>query len=168
MRTHRLLPGRLQGDRRAAAGFFEDLPALVVVVVATSLFLGFVIGTYRTYLREEAHSSFTENVRSFARKARSCPVWLHDGVPGLFDAHAMVETSLWNLSRELRFPDYSVRITISDLADYPVHYNASLERLVKGPDAKLRYGTVVLVLPVALWVTDDEVHAGRMTVEGWD
>lgn len=161
---------RIIDDNEGAIGFFVDVPALLIVVVATLIFLGGVYSALQGYKRNGKISEFEENAIQFALTVRSCPLLLYKDQVGQFDATKVIGLNSENLTRELHPRNETYyRIILTDESGYDIKYNKTWIR--KPPHGFDNYsfdlGKRVIQFSVDIVVSEDEVHAATLMVKVW-
>ena len=154
--------------RRASgtAGFFEDIPALIIVILTFVLFIGLAASIFQSTLETREYDTFAQEVNNFIEKVRGYEGLTHSGIVGLFDAHKVRNITASYIKRDLR-PDYDFSITILDVSGYPFNCSMNLSSEEWNPDRGLEVGKSVACTSVAIWVSDEEIHAAKMVVAIW-
>ncbi|MBI5000250.1 MAG: hypothetical protein HZB92_01805 [Euryarchaeota archaeon] len=73
------------GGNDGVGGFMEELPALLVVLVAISVFVAGVASAYAGYVERSESLARRDRCQAFVQQALSEPSLLHDSRQGLFD-----------------------------------------------------------------------------------
>ena len=114
-------PRTLKSDHRAVGGFFEEIPAFVVVVLAVSMFLVAAYNVYGRMGSDGCLSSMQDDCRRLGRAFRGLPEALEDGggsretVNGLFSAGKLDALNGTSLKGALNSP-HPYNLTVRDLS----------------------------------------------------
>ena len=157
---------RFHGDRSGVTGFFEDIPALALVIFSMVVYLSLMNTVVeKAAVRSEA-ADFGREINEFMRQVRSSGALTHEGVTGLFDAHKVAALSMENLTGYIQV-DYEYSISIRDVSGYPMDYSNYVEtsRVVDGQ--RFQGGRFVAIGSAAIWVSDEEVHSAVLEVAIW-
>jgi hypothetical protein len=104
------------GGCDGVGGFMEELPALLVVLVAISVFVAGVASAYAGYVERSESLARRDRCQAFVQQALSEPSLLHDSRQGLFDWGKISALSNGNFTG--RFPveragfNYSVELKV--------------------------------------------------------
>jgi hypothetical protein len=150
-------------DRSGVGGFTEELPALLVVLVAISLFIASAAQAYASYGSRQAAVRDRERVESFAGQLCSDAELTWHGRLAMFDASSLSNAnaskafhSRYNSSR-MSF-DYSV--TIADLSGSDSWNFSSGSVYIAG--AKLRISSACNIAD-----SGGFVRPALLTIEAW-
>lgn len=149
-----------------STGFFEDLPAMVIVILTFVLFIGLATNIFNTTTKSRDFQNFAQEVNNFIEALRAYDGLTHSGIVGLFDAHKVRSLSAENISRDLK-PDYNFTIEIIDISGYPFNCSRKITNGIWYPEKWLEMGRSVGYTSVAIWVSDEEIHAAKMVVTIW-
>jgi len=111
----------LRRDHRAVGGFFEEIPAFVVVVLSVSMFLVAAYSTYGRMGDDGRLSSLQDDCQRLCRAFRGLPAALDDGqglrgpANGIFSADKLDALNSSALRGELRSPN-QYNLTVFDLS----------------------------------------------------
>jgi len=109
-------------DRRGVEGFFEEMAAFVVVVIAVGAFMTTAYTSYLSFERQEALASLGEDCASFCRAFRSFDAVVERGVifqeplPGRLDSQKLDRLDMSVLEGGLNIPHH-LNLTIEDIAN---------------------------------------------------
>jgi hypothetical protein len=152
---------------RATAGFFEDIPALIVVTIGLGIFFSSAIYAFVNYHKSSSSTSFVDYAHDFADAVRSCPALLYDDnnapLSGVYDYEKIQHVSLLDLNRTLNCP-YFYSINITDVSDYQDH---RCDRRIESAtylDSPIR---IRVSLSATVRVDLSQYHASLLTVEVW-
>lgn len=154
----------MRRDRRGVGGFFEELPAIIIIVIALSIF--FISSLYAYGNIVSAESSIRK--MSDAKMCAMCIISsknlmiVKDGVvkERTIDARKLENITGEELSEEINIK-CSFRIEIIDVSNYP----KNMTKLIKwGEEGEETY---IFEYPGVIYVDDDEVHACRIKVSIW-
>jgi len=150
-------------DRRGVGGFTEELPALLVVLVAISLFIASAAQAYASYGSRQAAVRDRERVESFAGQLCSDGEMEWQGRLAVFDAASLSDAnasaafqSRYNASRM----GFEYAVTISDLSGNGSWVFSSGSGYVAG--AKVRISRAC-----NLAEPDGFVRPALLTIEAW-
>ena len=154
--------------RLGIAGFFEDIPALMVVTIALAIFLIIVLSVYSNYYTSQVYVKMREDGESFSKAVRS-----YDGLKseywnsaGFFDAKKIMSVTAENISRDLH-PPYRFSIEIEDVSGYPTKYERKGDNaIISGKEYKA-VTKVSVTSGANILVSDIEIHCARLTVSIW-
>lgn len=156
--------GRLDGE--GISGAFEELPALLVVLVAISLFTVSMAHSYSAYGSNSDRLKLQEDCQDFARMVRNADMLCPDSRSGEFDMIALqnlsTETFLEEFNPELL--GFQYRVTVQDL-DMETG-NVSMSITIQSAEMENALDIATFSTCVNL-VDFDRVGAGRLTVSIW-
>ena len=151
-------------NRRGVGGFFEEIPAFIVVVIAVALFMTAAYSSYITYSQQSASDELFEDCYRFSRAFRSYDAIVEKGVifqephAGHLDADKLDVLNTTDLSAGLNCPHH-FNITVKDriagrawtLGDRPPSGGVSKAGvssavLISEPDGRLNPGSVSVVM----------------------
>ena len=148
------------------SGAFEELPALLVVLVAISLFTVSMAHSYSAYGSNAEYARLQEDCRDFTRMVRGAEIICHDSGPGEFDVVALqnlsTETFLEEFNPELL--GFQYRVTVQDL-DMETG-NVSMSITIQSAEMENALDVATFSTCVNL-VDFDRVGAGRLAVSIW-
>lgn len=161
----------LSESDNGVAAFVEDIPALIVVIVAMGAFTAACIGGYSSWVSARADSAMTERAYEFLYEVRSCGALVHNGNSGVFDAQRLMTVNetfirdVYNVS----VLSFNYRITVLDVSGYDAGkcYNRMFtgrDDIYGAADPVSRYsaGTSIVI-----WVDETEIHAAQLYVSLW-
>ncbi|MEF8874173.1 MAG: hypothetical protein V5A88_05825 [Candidatus Thermoplasmatota archaeon] len=156
-------------NEKGVVGFYEDVPALLIVVVATVIFLASIFSAVNRHSEKSSISDFEREAVEFAEGVRTSPLLLYEDNVGQFDATKVRYLDSENLTRSFNHPDFYYRVELTDVSNYSVKYNRTWS---KEPDfnfTKENYekGRKVIHLSVNIVVDTDEIHPAKLRVEVW-
>ena len=111
--------GRLRKDRRAAGGFFEELPAFSIVVISVSVFLVMSVNSYGAYTRSQELSPLHDDARALLSAFRAYEQVLERGavtlepLTGHLDAAKLSALNSTALRRDLS-ARHPFNLTVTD------------------------------------------------------
>ena len=156
--------------RRGVAGFFEEVPAAVVAIIALILFFAAVLSGLTSYTSRQASSNFSQQAETFLEGLLSYHNITFRQQTGVFDVYAVMALTIANLTYDFH-PPFQYSVTVTDISLYPVHYDKSLATSTFPTNSgQLQNGWVKDSTTVDLWVfnfPDDEYHAATLTVVIW-
>ena len=167
-RMYKRASAAFRDDKRAVTGFFEDLPTLLIAIIALLIFLGQVTAMYDTYEVRWEDIEFKNDAESFARAVRGYEGLAHNNREGVFEATKINSTTTEQVSRDLQ-PAFKFMIEVQDVGDYPRKYETKLatgELPLDGQSARGE-GMLVIRSPIVIWVSEEELHPGALIVSIW-
>ncbi|MBS3816430.1 MAG: hypothetical protein KGY76_02580 [Candidatus Thermoplasmatota archaeon] len=161
---------RREIDDEGVIGFYEDVPALLIVVVGTLIFLASMYSAIERHDESSTHSEFEREAIEFAEGVRASERLLYKDRIGQFDASKVEGLNSENLTRSFNNPDFYYKVTLTDVSNYSVRYNKTWR---KEPDSNFteesyEKGRKVILLSVNIVVDSDEIHPARLRVEVWE
>ncbi len=178
--TLRKLSGRRLG-RRGVAGFFEEIPVLILVTIGVGMFMVSMIWAISTHNSRYVDIENTHEIHDIMKTIRTWDglCYQEEGnanrVEGLFDCHKVMYLSATNLSRgvpELAGGSASnppspasrtYRLRIEDTSAYPFKYSADVNNIIdptKINDPKVVRETAIS--SVNIKVNDEEIHVAKL------
>jgi hypothetical protein len=148
------------------AGFFEDIPVLIVVVIATGIFLFSLVHAYVQYLEQIENQRMHEDAKGLCEAVRSYEGLTADSEEGVFEGD-----KLFSLTNEALQEDFNVtvlgyhyQISIIDTSDYQSSINYTMSFKTSDPPAG---GDRYSVTTSVLINVDDTYHAAQLIVTIW-
>ncbi len=153
---------------RGVAGFLEEIPVLLIVVISFILFFSAVDASLTTLAGREGRSSFAEQASLLLEDLLGYRNLTYQGQYAVFDVSRVVNLTESNVSWEYH-PTYGFEVNITDRSDYPVHYDRVVASgVVPTNPSALRLGLYAAQAPVSLRVSDTEVHDATIEVTVWE
>ncbi|MEM3341376.1 MAG: hypothetical protein QW728_01650 [Thermoplasmata archaeon] len=181
----------LKNNNKGVSGFFEDIPALIVVTIGIGMFFmsaAFAIyhHTRQTYDIETSFKYF-DIIKTLRNYDGLC--YIEEGsanrLEGFFDAHKVYYLSVYNISKDIPelagvspestvVPDYmkssddkiKVRewqLIIVDFSNYPYKYSKEVNNTADIEKARQRPNKEIFQTSVNIRVSDEEIHVAKMT-----
>lgn len=159
---------RTRRSRRAIAGFLEEIPVLLVVVISFLLLFSAISVALSALSSRESSTTFATQASSLVEGLLGYRNLTYQGTYGVFEASRVMNLTESNISWEFH-PSYGFQVNITDVSDYPLHY----DRVVgNGPvptiTSSLHQGIYVAQEPVSIRVSDVEVHNAIVEVTIWE
>ncbi len=155
----------LSKDNRGIAGFFEDIPALIVVVIAIGMFTVIMVHAYAGYVAQQNALRMYEDCREFTQSIRTYDSLIYQSQEGMFDVQKMEtltnETLEYDFNRTSLGFDY--QILIRDVSDYPKPIVKSFGTFHIPPNI----GKITITSSINIRVSSDEIHAAQLIVTIW-
>lgn len=155
-----------QDREEGIAGFFEDIPVLIVVTIATGIFLYSLVHAYVLYLDQFEEQRMHENVREFYGSIRS-----YDGLTYVSEEGVFLGDKLTSLTDEELQEDfnetvlgYDYQVSIIDTSDYLNSANFTKSFKSSLPPVK---GNKYSITTSILIKVDETYHAGQLIVTIW-
>jgi len=158
---------RLRRKGKAVAGFYEEIPAMALVVAGVTVFLLSVVHVVSLYLTTLSQENIQEECYTLSRLFRAYEKIMYNGTYSMNPVSGVFEIEkIENLTNETVLKDFhstrKYRITIEDLENTTRKWVFGTELPVPKPEV---YG--VETSPVVLKEKHDVFHVGRLTVEMW-
>lgn len=149
-----------------AAGFFEDIPVLIVVLIATGIFLYSLVHAYVVYLDNLENQTMADEVAGFQDAIRGYEGLIVDFEEGVFSGDKLISISLEDLKEDFnpRVLGYNYQVSIIDTSSYQNSLNYTKSFATSEPPAR---GDRYSVTTSVLILIEDSYHAGQMTVTIW-
>jgi hypothetical protein len=148
------------------AGPFEDIPVLLVVIIATAIFLFSLVHAYVNYIENIENQRMRENAQSLCNSLRSYEVILDGSSDGVYDGEKMQTFSDEKLNVDYNESKlgFHFRMSIVDTSDYPNanYYTRSFGDLNPPVEGDKYTVTTSILIRV-----DSEYHAAQLIVTVW-
>ncbi|UCG70894.1 MAG: hypothetical protein JSV09_07830 [Thermoplasmata archaeon] len=148
------------------AGFFEDIPVLIVVIIAAGIFLFSLVHAYVLYLEQIDNQRMYEDAKELLKAIRSYGDLTVDSEEGVFEGDKLV-----SLTNEALQEDFNVsvlgfhyQISIIDTSDYQCSTNYTLSFKTSNPPAR---GNRYSVMTSVLINVDETYHAAQLIITIW-
>lgn len=155
-----------QDREEGIAGFFEDIPVLIVVTIATGIFLYSLVHAYVLYLDQFEEQRMHENAREFCGSIRSYDGLTYGSEEGIFLGDKL--NSLTDEALQEDFNEtvlgYDYQISIIDTSDYPISVNFTKSFRTSMPPVK---GNKYSITTSILIKVDETYHAAQLIVTIW-
>lgn len=156
----------LRHREEGIAGFFEDIPVLIVVVIATGIFLFSLVHAYVLYLEQIENQRMFEDAKGLCRAVRS-----YEGLTGGTEEGVFEGDKLISLTNEALQEDFNVtvlgfhyQISIIDTSNYQSGTNYTLSFKTSDPPAR---GNRYSVTTSVLINVDETYHVAQLVVTVW-
>lgn len=156
----------LKEREEGIAGFFEDIPVLLVVTIATGIFLYSLVHAYVLYLDQFEYQRMHENALDICSSVRS-----YDGLIYGSEEGIILDNKLTSMTNEAIQKDfnatvlgYNYQISIIDTSDYPNSANYTKSFRTSTPPVK---GNKYSVTTSVLIKVDEAYHAAQLIVTIW-
>ncbi len=150
----------------AIAGFFEDIPVLIVVVIATGIFLYSLVNGYVMYLNQLEHQRMNENAQELCGSIRNYDGLTDGKRDGVFLGDKLLILDMVTLEEDYD-PDrlgYGYQISIIDTSNYPNSANFTKSFATSTPPIS---GSKYSITTSVLISIDDNNHAAQLIVTIW-
>lgn len=155
----------LDKDNRGVAGFFEDIPALIIVVIAIGMFTVSAAHVYAGYVAQQNTLRMYDDCREFTQSIRTYDGLTYRSQEGMFDIQKI--ESLANETLEYAFNRTSLgfdyQIIIRDVSDYPKPIMKSFGAFI----IPLDISKITITSSVNIRISNDEIHAAQLIVTIW-
>lgn len=155
-----------QGREEGIAGFFEDIPVLLVVIIATGIFLFSLVHAYVLYLDQFEYQRMHENALGLSRSVRSYDGLIYGSEEGVFLGDKLTSLTFEALQEDFNVTrlGYNYQVSIIDTSDYQnsVNYTKSF-KTANPPVTGNRYSVTTSVLIKV----DKTYHAAQLIVTIW-
>ncbi|UCE73450.1 MAG: hypothetical protein JSV56_10520 [Methanomassiliicoccales archaeon] len=148
------------------AGFFEDIPVLIVITIATGIFLFSLVHAYVAYLDQLEHQRMHENAQRFCKSIRSYSDIIYTSEEGVFLGEKITSLTIEALEEDFstRELGYEYQVSIIDTSDYPNSVNYTRSYRTSNPmHTASRYSVTTSVLIKE----DDCYHAAQLIITIW-
>ena len=165
---HRLTPRRrsLRRDRDGVIGPFEDLAALLVVIIAIALLMGSVSFSVLNAREDADQARFLRDAQRLLRGPRAAENLTYAGSEGVFDGGKVKNVNA-SIQGELQ-PDHigvAYDFSIIDIGGYPTSANYTRHDVTGA--APPGSGWITLYSTVVIRVGPDEVHGAQLIITCW-
>ncbi len=149
-----------------AAGFFEDIPVLMVVLVATGIFLYSLVHAYVVYLDNLEHQRMADEVVDLLNAVRGYEGLIVDFKEGVFSGDKLISLSLENLMEDFspQVLGYEYQASIIDTSSYQNSLDYTKSFATSEPPSG---GDLYSVTTSVLIMVEESYHAGQLTVTIW-
>jgi hypothetical protein len=156
----------LKKREEGIAGFFEDIPVLIVVTIATGIFLGSLVSAYVSYLDQFEHRNMHNNALDFSDAIRSYEGLVHEHEEGVFEGEKLVSLDERALQEDFNESTlgYHYQVAIIDTSDYQNSNNYTTSFGDSNPPLKGNKYTVTTSVMIKV---DEKFHAAQMIVTIW-
>jgi len=112
-------------NENGAADVFEEIPVILVVIVATFFFLMSVTESIVTFSRRQEEGHLTRELEAFCDSILSFDPLLFDSEPGRFDSSKLNENTKEKLSEDFdpKSLGFNYNLTLVDVSLYEERYN---------------------------------------------
>ena len=152
------------GRKDAVAGFFEDIPALMVVVIGVTIFLASMINAFMNYSVRQYDDDPQEG-QKLLEAIIAHPGLVKDGYKdGTFDRGKLRNLTIEDIEKDI-FTEFNYEIFIEDVSDYPDRENfnfntSNLSDIDEDVEFRLR-----IIYPVNIY-TSIEQHQRQTCIHG--
>lgn len=148
------------------AGPFEDIPVLIVVVIATAIFLFSLVNAYVNYIDTIENQRMREDALSLSNSLRSFEGLQKGAEEGIFDGEKLLLFSTEKLNRDYNESKlgYHFRMSVLDTSDYPNANNYTRSFGDQNPPVG---GNKYSVTTSILIKVDTEYHTAQLIVTIW-
>ena len=159
----------LRKNRNGTIGFYDEIPAFFIITTALVIFFISALNAYNNYTQQREDILSLEDTQEFMEGIRTSPVLTHDGQPGIFDSSKIIRLNVDNITKRMKIPERTFfRVVITDLGNYFDKYDVNITNAVIIQDlVTVREYHNVITTPIAIWVSDEQVHPGQLKVEMW-
>ncbi|MEM4161148.1 MAG: hypothetical protein QW531_04120, partial [Thermoplasmata archaeon] len=136
-------------------------------ITAITLFFLAATVAYANYQTNYGRIDYQAKCNKFLRDLRAWENLTYNNMEGLFDCRKVVTFTLDNLTRAFQ-PDFDFEINITDTSPYYWKYNRTVRTgAIPNNTASLQYGVYVISSGIAIFVNEEEIHEGKLTVKIW-
>ena len=161
---------RLSLDKNAVTGFFEDIPALIVVVIGVAIFLTSMINAFANYTNRQ-YEEKPETGQRLLETIISYPGIKREGYKdGTFDLGKLRNLTDERLKRDI-VTDLEYEIYIRDVSDYPDRENFTFN--TSSPPAGGTEFRFTYYYPINIFTSMEEfqkqtnIHGGVLRLTVW-
>jgi hypothetical protein len=153
------------GDEGGTADIFEEVPAILVVIVAIFIFLLTIAEGFSSHSERRRDDRLTDQLDSFCDSVLSFEPLLFDSEPGRFDSFKLDGVGVEKLHDSF-LPDalgFHYNVTITDVSLYELKYNWSAGE--KDIESETSRRTSV---PVIVSTAYGQNHPALMSIAIWE
>lgn len=148
------------------AGFFEDIPVLIIVTIATAIFLYSLVHAYAVYLDCLETQTMQDEARHLGRALRGYEKLAAGGEEGVISGEKLVVLTTESLREDFdpRTLGYQYQVSIIDTSDHPdfMDYTRSFATS-EFPSRGNRFSETTSVLIRV----GETYHAAQLTITIW-
>jgi hypothetical protein len=155
---------KLSGE--GTAGFFEDIPVLIVVLIATGIFLYSLVHAYVVYLDNLEHERMKDELMGFKDAVRSYEGLMAGSEEGVFSGDKVLSLSHRDLEGDFdpSALGYHYQVSIIDTSGYRNSLEYTRAFASSEPPAR---GDIYSTTTSVLIIADNSYHAGQLVVTIW-
>ncbi|MGC9059882.1 MAG: hypothetical protein ACP5JR_01400 [Thermoplasmata archaeon] len=153
-------------SKKGAADFYEEIPTVIIAITSITLFFLAATVAYSNYQATYTHIDYRAKCNKFLRDIRGWENLTYGNMEGLFDARKVATYTLDNLTRAFQ-PDFDFEVNITDTSPYYWKYNRIVKTGTIPDTSSLTYGVYVISCGIAIFVNEEEIHEGKLTVTIW-
>ncbi|MEM3395812.1 MAG: hypothetical protein QW620_08440 [Thermoplasmata archaeon] len=153
-------------SKKGAADFYEEIPTVIIAITAITLFFLAATVAYANYQANYVRVDYQAKCNKFLRDIRAWENLTYNNMEGLFDCRKVATYTLDNLTRAF-LPDFDFEINVTDTSPYYWKYNRTVKTGNIPNTASLQYGVYVISSGIAIFVNEEEIHEGKLTVTIW-
>lgn len=148
------------------AGFFEDIPVLIVVTIATGIFLYSLVHAYVLYLDQFEYQRMHENALGLCKSVRSYEGLTHGSEEGVFLGEKLTSLNTEALQEDFNVTvlGFNFQISIIDTSDYS--NGANYTKSIGTSDLPVT-GNKYSVTTSVLIKVDETYHTAQLIVIIW-
>jgi hypothetical protein len=149
-----------------AAGFFEDIPVLIVVLIATGIFLYSLVHAYVVYLDNLENQTMADEAVDLQDAVRGYEGLIMGFEEGVFSGDKLISLSLEELKENFnpQALGYDYQVSIIDTSSYQNSLDYTKSFATSEPPAR---GERYSVTTSVLILVEDTYHAGQLIVMIW-
>jgi hypothetical protein len=152
--------------KKDAADFYEEIPTVIIAITAITIFFLAATVAYANYQAKYVSVDYRAKCNKFMRDIRGWENLTYGNMEGLFDSRKVVTYTLDNLTRAFQ-PDFDFEVNITDTSTYYWKYNRTVKTGQIPNTESLTYGVYVISSGIAIFVNEEEIHEGKLTVTIW-
>ncbi|MCX8173497.1 MAG: hypothetical protein N3F63_02650 [Thermoplasmata archaeon] len=158
---------KLKRRKKGVAGFYEEIPALILIIAGVTVFLISVVHVVSLYLSTVNQENIQDECYSLSRIVRSYDKIMYNGtysmnpVSGVFDIDKIRNLTNATVLKDLHSTK-KFKITIEDLENTTAKWTFGTEIPTPRPSVY-----AVETTSIVLKDKHDVFHVGRLTVEMW-
>jgi hypothetical protein len=161
---------RCRGFRsgRATAGFFEEIPAFLVMTIGLAIFFISFFNAYSLYAASTSLEKKVADGHSFNEQVREYQGFVYDAdnnpLAGRYDYFKVLNQTVANISKAISPGEYQFVIEIKDVSDYS---RFMCDKVFKTRDPPVGIEKQTVTAPIRVRVSHNEVHAAQLTTSIW-
>jgi hypothetical protein len=163
---------QIRKNTKGVAGFFEDIPSLIVVVIGVAVFLVTILASYSAYMANQKIRTLEQDCRELVDALRVYDKLAYVGPEGMqegvFDKEKVISLSTDTLKSKFDTASlgYGYRVSLVDKSDYQ-NSEKAYNKLWKTGDVPGSGSTITITSSVIIWVDCSERHPAQLIVTIW-
>lgn len=164
----RLLSATSGHRDRAVGGFFEEIPAFMMVTIGLAIFFISFFNAYTLYAASINAERKSQDGHAFNEAVREWSGFVYDAddnpLAGRYDYNKVSGQTIANITAAIRPGEYNFKIVIDDKSGYD---NFISDKTFKTRDVPSKVDVFTVTSPIRIRVSHNEVHCGELTTSIW-